>query len=86
MKGSKRNRDELMPCPLCGSKAFIAQDVADGFYFGWSVGCPRACINDRTHKLDAEAFKKAKLTFHNLNSKEQAINVWNERCREGVQE
>lgn len=73
---------ELIPCPLCGAKAFVSKDVVDGFYFGWSVGCPRACINDRTHKLGEEEFKKAKLIFHGLDSKEEAIKKWNERCGE----
>lgn len=75
---------DLMPCPICGSKAFISKDVVEGFYFGWSVGCPRACINDKVHKLDEEAFKKAKLTFLYLNSKEQAIEIWNDRCKNGA--
>ena len=75
---------ELMPCPLCGSKAFLSKDIVDGFYFGWSVGCPRACINDRTHKLGEKEFKKARLTFFGLDSKERAIKIWNKRCEEGV--
>ena len=75
----------LMPCPLCGAKAFISKDVVDGYYYGWSVGCPRACINDPVHKLNEEEFKKAYLTFFCLDSKEQAIKLWNERCEKGVQ-
>ena len=75
----------LMPCPLCGAKAFLSKDVVDGYYFGWSVGCPRACINDKTHKLDEDAFRKARLTFFYLDSKEEAIEVWNNRCKEGTQ-
>ena len=78
----EHDNKELPCCPICGSKAFISKDVVDGFYFGWSVGCPRACINDKTHKLNEEEFKKARLTFFYLNSKEEAIRVWNERCTE----
>ena len=64
---------DLLPCPMCGSKAYVSQDIVDGYYFGWGVGCPRACINDRTHKLDEQEYRKARLSFHNLNSKELAI-------------
>lgn len=85
-KPEKTDSDGLMPCPLCGAKAFISKDVVDGYYFGWSVGCPRACINDRTHKLNEEEFKKARLTFFGLNSKEQATEVWNSRCKEAESE
>ena len=71
---------ELPRCPICGSKAFISKDVVDGFYFGWSVGCPRACINDKVHKLNEEEFNKARLVFFCLNSKEEAIKAWKDRC------
>ena len=40
---------DLRPCPICGAKAFVQHDVVDGFDFGWSVGCPRACIADGVH-------------------------------------
>ena len=72
--------DYLPRCPLCGAKAFLSHDIVDGFDFGYSVGCPRACINDKTHKLGEEEFRKAKLTFFGLYTKEQAINVWRKRC------
>jgi hypothetical protein len=36
-------KKKLKPCPICGSKAYISKDIVDGFYFGWSVGCPRFC-------------------------------------------
>jgi hypothetical protein len=75
----------LKPCPICGAKAFISKDVVDGYYYGWSVGCPRACINDPVHKLNEEEFKKAGLIFFCLDSKEQATKLWNERCEKGVQ-
>lgn len=75
--------NELMPCPLCGRKAFISHDVVDGFDFGWSVGCPRACIDDPIHKLNEEEFKKARITMHFLASKEEAIKAWNRRAKNG---
>lgn len=74
--------EELERCPLCGAKAFVAHDVVDGFDFGWSVGCPRACINDRVHKLGVEEFEKAKLVMHYFATKEQAIEAWNKRGKE----
>ena len=37
---SMQTDERLHPCPICGAKAFVEKDVVDGFYFGWSVGCP----------------------------------------------
>ncbi|MBR3353796.1 MAG: hypothetical protein IKG47_00355 [Oscillospiraceae bacterium] len=72
---------ELRRCPICGSKAFLSHDVVDGFDFGYSVGCPRACINDGIHGFnDSESFKNAKLVFHGFLRKEDAINTWNKRA------
>ena len=45
-------KKKLKPCPICGSKAYISKDIVDGFYFGWSVGCPRFCLNDGIHGID----------------------------------
>ncbi len=74
---------KLKPCPLCGAKAFVSHDVVDGFSFGWSVGCPRACIADGIHGFnDPETFRQAKLTLFNFASKEAAIEAWNKRCEE----
>lgn len=78
--------NRLHPCPICGAKAFVSHDVVDGFDFGWSVGCPRACIEDGIHGFDDyESFQKARLTMFCFNSKEQAIEKWNKRC-EGERE
>ena len=74
----------LSPCPICGAKAFVSHDVVDGFEFGWSVGCPRACIADGIHGFnDSESFRKAKLTMFGFSSKQKAIDAWNKRCLEG---
>ena len=73
----------LMPCPICGAKAFIKHDVVDGFNFGWEVGCPAAKIGDEVHGLkDYEAFKAARLNFMFMHSRMQAARVWNDRCKE----
>lgn len=72
---------ELKPCPICGSNAFVQHDVVDGFAFGWSVGCPRACIADRIHGFDDfDSFKAAKLVMHNFTTKDEAIEAWNRRA------
>lgn len=77
----------LKPCPICGAKAFISHDVVDGFWFGWSVGCPRFCLNDGVHGLNADMpedeFEKKRLTGFNYSAKEKAIEAWNDRVESG---
>lgn len=74
---------ELKPCPFCGRKAFIGHDIVDGCDFGWSVGCPVACIGDKHHRLnDPESFHKARLVMKHLPSKKAAVEAWNARCGE----
>lgn len=70
----------LAPCPICGSPAFVMHDVVDGFEFGYSVGCPRACIDDPVHKLGEEDFINAKLVMHGFITKQAAIKAWNKRA------
>ena len=74
---------ELKPCPICGSPAFVAHDVVDGFEFGWSVGCPRACIDDTVHKLGEKEFHEARLVMFNFTTKKEAIDAWNRRVNNG---
>lgn len=77
------SKEELLPCPICGAKAFVQRDIVDGFDFGYSVGCPRACIADGIHGFNTpETFRQARLTFFNLRSREEAIGVWNKRVKE----
>ena len=71
---------ELKPCPICGRKAFLHKDVADGAFYGYSVGCPRASVNDRIHKLGEKDFKEARIVMHLFGTKEEAVKAWNERC------
>ena len=71
-------------CPVCGSTAFIAHDVIDGYSFGWSVGCPRFCINDGIHGCnDFESAEAARLTLRGFATKQEAIDAWKKRCEEG---
>lgn len=73
----------LKKCPICGSKAFVMHDIVDGFTFGFSVGCPRAKINDKIHGFnDYESFESAKLVMFHFATKEDAIIAWNKRCEE----
>lgn len=73
--------NELKPCPICGAKAFVQHDIVDGFCFGWSVGCPRACIGDRVHGFDDyDSFHNAKLVMYGFTRKEDAIKAWNKRA------
>lgn len=76
---------DLKPCPICGRMAFISHDIVDGFDFGWSVGCPEACIGDKFHGLNTlKKFEKAKLVMSCLPSRSEAIDAWNKRCEDGV--
>ena len=62
--------EELKPCPRCGAKAYLSRDMADGFYFGWSAGCPRYCHYDGIHGTTIDTAE---------DSKEEAVEKWNNR-------
>ena len=70
----------LKPCPICGAKAYISKDIVDGFYFGWSVGCPRFCLNDGIHGVDEHAPFEEHLSIHNLNSAIECVEKWNRKA------
>lgn len=78
-KPTEFNVDTIPECPKCGSKAFISKDVVDGFYFGWSVGCPRFCHNDWIHGTDIQTPEQDTYAIYNLGSREECIKKWNER-------
>lgn len=61
--------NKIKNCPICNSKIFILRDEPDGFFMGYSVGCPRYKLNDGIHSR--------KMAFHHFNSKENALNFWN---------
>lgn len=74
------NENEIIPrCPKCGAKAFISRDIVDGFYFGWSVGCPKYCHNDGIHGTTPDTPEEDTYTIFYLNSKEECIDKWNAR-------
>lgn len=74
----------LRPCPVCGAKAYLSKMAPDGFFMGYSAGCPRYCIRDGIHGIetyeDAEAHGYA---VHGCLTKEEAIAAWNRRATDG---
>ena len=62
----------LNNCPVCGAKAVVQKDEPDGFFLGYSVGCPR-------YKKEYGIHAK-KMFFSNVSTKEKAIEKWNEYC------
>ena len=73
----KERKEQLLPCPICGAKAFLSKDIVDGFYFGWSVGCPRFCLNDGIHGIDENTPDDKRLTIFGLDSPEECVEKWN---------
>ena len=69
----------LKPCPRCGTKAYLSVDVVDGFYFGWSAGCSRYCHYDGIHGTTIDTSEEDCYAVHGANSKEEAIEIWNNR-------
>lgn len=71
---------ELKPCPKCGAKAFIHRDAPDGFFMGYSAGCPRYCVNDGIHGINTfEEHKEKAYAVYGCFTRQQAIDEWNER-------
>ena len=71
---------ELKPCPVCGSKAYLSHDIVDGFDFGYSVGCPRYCLDDGIHGISSyEDHIKRGYGMHGFYTMTAAIRAWNRR-------
>ena len=75
----KEAKGRLKKCPICGAKAYISKDIVDGFYFGWSVGCPRFCLNDGIHGIDENTPKEKHLSIMNLDSAKECVERWNKK-------
>ena len=60
----------LRDCPICGAKVVVHRDEPDGYFMGYSIGCPGYKLNDGTHAK--------KMAFHYVATKEKAIEKWNE--------
>ncbi len=65
--------NELKKCPVCGGKAFIAQDMPDG-QRGWSIGCSVYSHCDGAH------YKPMRKS--GFNSRKEAIAWWSEQKAE----
>lgn len=70
---------ELKLCPVCGSKPIIRHDVVDGFYLGYSIGCPRFKADDGIHGWAFDDPEDKKLTIFHCNSRKDAIDKWERR-------
>lgn len=73
--------EELPNCPVCGTKAYLHGDSVDGFWFGWSVGCPRYCLNDGIHGHNDDTSSEERLAAHGFDTKEDAAEWWKKRVR-----
>lgn len=76
--------DRLLPCPICGRKAFVMHDVVDGFEFGWSVGCPAFKLNDGIHGISEGTPSEISPIIHMMVSREDAIKAWNFRVNHWI--
>lgn len=72
---------QLPNCPVCGAKAYLHGDTVDGFWFGWSIGCPRYCLNDGIHGHDLNTPLEEYLAEHGFATKEQAVAWWEKRVK-----
>ena len=75
---------EPKPCPFCGAKAFLVNDVVDGFNVGYSVGCPRYYVGDGIHGIeDVDEHYKRGYSSHGFFTKKEATKWWNRRAADG---
>ena len=61
--------EKILDCPICGGKTVVDCAKPDGFFMGWSIGCPRYRLNDGIHIK--------RMAFHNISTKDKAIEIWN---------
>ena len=74
---SIQKRQKLPKCPICGAEVFVKKNIVDGFYMGWSAGCPRYRIADGIHGVNTlEEAKERGYTVHGAPSKEEAVKRW----------
>lgn len=72
---------QLPNCPVCGAKAYLHGDTVDGFWFGWSIGCPRYCLNDGIHGHDMNTPREEYLAGYGFSTKEEAVEWWKKRVK-----
>ena len=79
LKPSVGDREtELLPCPACGSWAFLEQQSGRG-KGKWSVGCPKFVLNDGVHEATDSTPGRDRFTFFDCPDEDTAIAAWNER-------
>ena len=71
--------DGLPPCPVCGAKAYLSRDVVDGFFMGFSVGCPQYCLFDGIHGHTFDTPDEDRLSQSHFDTKEEAAMWWKAR-------
>lgn len=74
----------LPPCPVCGANAYLHSDTVDGFWFGWSVGCPRYCLYDGVHGHDLDTPTEDHLAAHGFITKKEAVSWWMKRAGSAI--
>lgn len=71
--------NQLPNCPICGAKAFISGYAPDGYWFGWSIGCPKYRLFDEIHGHDFNTPREEHLIEHGFSTKEEAVAWWKKR-------
>lgn len=80
-RSASKHQTVPLPCPVCDKKAYIKSDKVDGFWFGWSCGCPAFRINDGVHGCDENTPQNERFSVMGRDTKEHAIAAWNKRVR-----
>ena len=71
--------EQMPPCPICGRKAYLSHDVADGADYGYSGGCPAYCLNDGIHGIsDRWDTKRPVVTGDSLK---EVFDKWLAYCK-----
>ena len=71
----------LVPCPICGKKASVSHYIIDGFDWGWDAGCAAFCLFDGVHGITKDVPFDLWPTVRGCNTKEEAINKYNEKAK-----
>jgi hypothetical protein len=72
----------LSACPKCGAAAYLSKDTVHGNFMGYSVGCPRYCIDDGIHGVHSyEENKIHAYALHGFATKKAAVEAWERRCK-----
>jgi hypothetical protein len=65
---------KLPVCPICGKRAYVSHDIADGADYGWSVGCSAAYMNDGIHTQKMSRFM--------LRDEKECVKWWLNKVQE----